>query len=207
MDDIFDKIDDIFYKLEMNEKVKDLMQDFYSSINPSLKKEALSKGISDDIVAFYSESNGYIINWSHDSLNNIVGKIHLIKLEHILGSWQGDLYFEDEPLDSQLRIFRPIDQFSEEAHCGILLGEEGKQRIYFHYYGEEELYDLMIDFHGYVELALEARGFFYWQKYLLEKLYDTKSEESNNFKKYMPKLFKGFTLADFNKKINQFKLK
>lgn len=206
MDEVFDKIDEIFYTLEMNDNVNELMQDFNSSISTSLEEEALEQGVNQDIINFYKESNGYIINWINDPMKNIVGKINIIKLEYIINSWEGDIYFEDEPSDSQLRMFRPVDQFSEEAHCGILLGEDGKQRMYFHTYGEDELYDLMIDFSGYLLLAIEARGFFYWQKYLLEKLYDIKSEESENFKKYMPKLFDGFTLEKFNNNFDQLKL-
>ena len=49
---------------------------------------------------------------------------------------------------------------NEEAHCGILVNEKSTQRLYFHYYGDDELLDLALDFPAYLELALAARGFF-----------------------------------------------
>ena len=105
--------------------------------------------------------------------------------------------------NKDIKKYYPIDIFSDEAHCGTLANEQGSSRMYYHSYGDDELFDLMVDFKGYLNLAIEAKGFFYWPKYLLEHHYSKQSEERSNFKKEMPLLFPKFKIEEFNRLIDQ----
>lgn len=197
------KLDSEFIKLESNENFQEVSSQYTSGASKELLEQASKLNFSEDFIMYYDNSNGYNAKWTIDDTKNLLGKINLIPLEHILGDWKGDIYMEG---DSLLKDFCPIDMFSEEAHCGILKGETGKKRIYLHHYGEEELFDLQIDFKGYYELLTYTKGFFYWPMYILELINNKETSESKNFKKEMPKIFDNFSLELFNEKYQSIKI-
>lgn len=200
---IDERIADCFFEHEIMNGF-DVSYSIHAAVDKKTATAALALGIGKDIIDHYTYFDGLNYSWTQTKINHddLVGKINLLRLHYIIDSWEGNLYFENEPEDSLLRLFRPIDEFSEEAHCGILLdGSTNKQHMYYHYYGEDELIDLNIDFTGYLDLALETRGFFYWQKYLLEFFYGKQSEESERFTHFMPLLFDNFSLDNFNKQL------
>jgi len=205
MENIFNKIDLTFLEISQNEKINKQKQDFNSSANNDLLLEGQKAGLDHNTLSFFKESNGYEMSWGKDSQSNISGKINILKLEYILKGIKSNYpsLSDKDPLYN----FHPIDQFTDEAHCGIFINGIANNRMFFHRDGESETIDLMIDFNAYMVLALEARGFFYWQKYIIEKLYDISSPESESFKKQMPEIFSDFKLESFDNKYENLKLK
>jgi hypothetical protein len=45
---------------------------------------------------------------------------------------------------------------------------------------------------GYIDLAIHARAFSYWQQVLIDIQQGTESPETRKFKEWMPKIFKDF---------------
>jgi len=205
MENIFDKIDLTFFQINKNEKINKKSHDFNSSIDYNLFLKGQKIGLDNNTLSFFKESNGYVMSWEKDSTNNICGKINILKLEFILNGLKSNYpnILNDDPLYN----FHPIDQFTDEAHCGIFINKTANNRMFFHREGESEIIDLMIDFNAYIVLALEARGFFYWQKHIIEKIYSITSIESENFKNQMPKIFNDFNLESFDNKFENLKLK
>lgn len=205
MENIFDKIDFTFFQTDKNEKIIKKAQNFNSSVGNDILIEGEKRGLDDTILSFFKESNGYGMSWEKDSKNNVSGKINILKLEYILKGLKSN--YPDLLESDLLYNFHPIDQFTDETHCGIFIDKTAKNRMFFHREGESESIDLMIDFNAYMVLAIEARGFFYWQKYIIEKIYGTKSQESESFKKHMPEIFDDFNLESFDTKYETLKLK
>lgn len=203
MDDIFDKMDLSFLEIKSNINLVGQEQDFNNPASDSVLKEAKSLAFSLEDLDFFKETNGYHLNWKSVRSTSLNGKIHILKLEEILDNKANELISEFNYNNKDIKKYYPIDIFSDEAHCGTLANEQGSSRMYYHSYGDDELFDLMVDFKGYLNLAIEAKGFFYWPKYLLEHHYSKQSEESSNFKKEMPLLFPKFKIEEFNRLIDQ----
>lgn len=205
MANIFDKIDLTFFQIDKNEKINKKVHNFNSSASNDLLVAGKRIGFDENTLSFFKESNGYEMSWQKDSKNDIGGKINILKLEYILNGLKSN--HSDLLEGDSLYNFHPIDQFTDEAHCGFFIDGTVKNRMFFHRDGESETIDLMIDFNTYMALAIEARGFFYWQKYIIEKIYGIKSPESERFKKQMPEIFDDFNLDNFDTIYENVKLK
>lgn len=144
------------------------------------------------VRAFYAQVGSVRLEWRsliHDA--DVAGKVNILPLKRVLMDWKDDIYFEDDSPQDPRRFFHPIDFFTPEATTGILLMEKPDPQVYLFTYHDDPI-PLGVDLPGYVALLIEAKGFLYWQKYIVALLKGTDSEESRRFQKMMPKVFPGF---------------
>ncbi|NES90465.1 hypothetical protein, partial [Okeania sp. SIO2B9] len=162
----------------------------------------------ENLIALYRNYNGLRIDWSSDDFGLIGGRINFLNLEDVIKSWEGYLYEEDEVAEyADIRFFHPFDLISDEAQCGIIINPNSNiKSIFYNYSGEVDIYSLDIDFKGYLEMALEAKAFYYWPKVLLDIKNGEDSEEGKQFREEMPKIFKDFNFNKFVDKYNLLRL-
>lgn len=200
MNSFFELNDMYFYAIEDNKQIKNSRREYQPIDKAALGANA--NLIIDDYLEFYEISDGFQMEWKADQDKDEVGRIRIQRLNYFLGGLK--LENLEMSSDDSLYNFHPLDLLSDEAHCGVFITDKIEDRMYFHMQGEDELHELQISFKSYMNLANEARGYFYWQKYLLEILSGESNPESENFKKNMPKLFPDFSLDAFTEKFNGF---
>lgn len=195
-----------FLAADSNPNVQEKFQDF-SSVNKDLNSSCLSQyGPSEEFYQLHQNSNGYVLTWSVNPQENVGGRIKINSLEHFLLGLKND----DPGLaqGNDLYDFHLLDLGTDEAHVGVFI-RDGKiqDRVYFHSHGEDECYDLALSFANYLSLACLAKGYYYWQKYLIEKIHGQTSIESDNFKTNMPLIFPDFSLEAFDIKFEELRKK
>ena len=79
------------------------------------------------------------------------------------------------------------------------------QSVYY-LHGDNELSNLDLDFHGYTEMAYEARVFNYWQRVLLEYTKGNSSEITEAFKTEMPQIFPDWRWESFIEKFESLRI-
>ena len=167
-------------------------------------EKGASQKISEDILTFYAWSNGVEINWNFNLNENQCGRLKFIPLGEILESWEDRLYYDGA--DERLKKFRPVDIFVEEECCGIVLNGSGEETMYYHRFGEGEIYSLDLDFKGYFELGIEARWFLGWQFYIAE-LVNGEQAVTNPFEDGgMKEVFPDFDLDAFTQRFQELRL-
>jgi hypothetical protein len=211
-------MEEFIFELENNlydvqEENSKLIKEVNSRRNNPLKEPLLTKVTEElkldaNLIDLYREYNGLKINWAADDERTITGRMHFLSMEEITKSWEGYLYEDDEvAANADIRFFHPFDLISDEAQCGIIIDPNSDiKSIFYNYSGEMEIYSLDIDFKGYLEMALDAKVFFYWPKVLLDIKNDEESEETKKFKEEMPKIFKDFNYNQFVDKYNSLRL-
>ena len=140
-------------------------------INPPAKKKDFERAngyfpLTDDMRVFYAQCNGLELEWEiKNSLEHTPGLIKILPLGEVFSDWIDIIYFDEEDLDFEYRPLHPLDFFVSEACAALYLDFEtgAAPEVYYHYCGEE-MSSMKVDFAGYLELLLESRGFWYWQK-------------------------------------------
>ena len=139
------------------------------------------------VAEFYTELNGFELRWeTGDAARQ--GAIQFLPVERIFGPWQGSLWFDDFPGGDRFRAVKPFDFFQPEA-CAAFLQETDRppgDEVHFHVVGEA-LCPTGLTFPDYLELALTARGFHYWQTTLCPET--TANPEARAFQQHAPALF------------------
>ncbi|UZO81755.1 hypothetical protein NBT05_04625 [Aquimarina sp. ERC-38] len=144
---------------------------------------------------YFKLYNGLIINWNAKEIDGL-GKIKILKVDKIFSDGKNLVYFDDTPEDSPLRDFHIVDFFVDEACVGMYKDHPELPGMHFFEF-ESQTYPLHVDFEGYMKLLAETRGFFYWQKVILDHLAKTPGPITQNFKKIMPELFPDFDYDQF----------
>jgi hypothetical protein len=129
--------------------------------------------------------------------------MNLIRLEYVLESWEEKLYYEGA--DERLKYFRPIDVFTEEACCGILLDGSGDPTMYYHDFGTSAIESLDIDFKSYFDLSIDTLAFLYWQTHLVDLVNGDQGVEIL-FRTGMKEVFPDFDLDAFTEKFEGLRL-
>ena len=205
MEDIFDELDSIFYsEIKSKDKFSNAKTEYTGSASESQLAIALAKGLSNSILEFYQETNKLVLNWDFDLKQNLCGRLNIISLEHFLESWEDKLYYDG--CDNKLRNFQPIDIFVAETCCGLVLNESEDKTMYYHTFGEAEIYPLDIDFKGYMELGIEAHWFLDWQMYIVELVNGEQPVEIPFKDGGMKEVFPDFDLGAFKQKFEELRL-
>lgn len=209
---------DYIYGIEFGiEDVKDdnpqIIQELNVQYNNETEQSILYKvseelNLDENFIDLYRAYNGLKIDWATDDERKTGGRMHFLSMEEVIKSWEGYLYEDDEVAeDADIRFFHPFDLISEEAQCGIIIDPNSDiKSIFYNYSGEMEIYSLDLDFKGYLEMALEAKVFYYWPKVLLDIKNNEESEETKKFKEEMPKIFKDFNFNQFVDKYNSLRI-
>ncbi|MCC3157080.1 hypothetical protein LJ737_07510 [Hymenobacter sp. 15J16-1T3B] len=136
------------------------------------------------ILNFSQEFNGFRVRWTTTAeqqaryteraqrgLRQARGRIEFKRLQDMYGSWEGVVYFADQPLDNaRLRAFKVVDMFSDEAAVGLFHDAQQEAQLYLCVFGEEEPAPLGVDFEGYLQLLTLTLGHVYWP-YLLRDVH------------------------------------
>ncbi len=186
-----------------------LNENYQLGLGPSLSEEAKKRKIDKNLIDIYTEiSNGFEIDWYNDKKRVVGGKMHFLEMKYVLQNWEGRLYDEkDVQENDMIQYYKPFDLISEAFSCGFLITPDFVSRsIYCHNAPDPETYDLDIDFDGYMEMAKEARIFYYWPKILLDIQDGKESSEMTSFKIEMPKVFEDFNWGKFIEKYNSLRL-
>ena len=125
------------------------------------------------LLDFAQARNGFSLNWTSGKDHDLPqdGSINVLPLQRIFGDWQDVVYFDHEPTErqAQLRDFKIVDFFVDEACVGCYYRPERDEQLY--YFDFEDLpQPLGVDFWGYLTLLPFTLGYRYWQ-YLLLDLY------------------------------------
>ena len=159
--------------------------------------------------AFYGQIKEVNIKWLNfkfEKLPNVCGKINILPAEKVFSDWEGIVWFKGIPETYHLKDFKVLDFFVNEACVGFY-NIEGKTEELHYLYFEEEPVPLGINLEGYCQLLSLSYGFFYWQSAIVELITKKKSQESKDFKRYMPKLFSDFSYPQFVEVYNQVRIK
>ncbi len=164
--------------------------------------------LSSAMQALYTYANGVEIRWQSTQDSSQGGRLHFLKLEDVLQDGLGQLYDKEDLVEEELiGFFKPIDLVTDEAECGFLHRPGfASESIYYHRAGRPHLYNLNIDFTGYLEMALAARVYYYWPKVLLDLQTEAESAETVNFKQNMPLIFPDFSWEEFKEKYQSLRL-
>ena len=161
------------------------------------------------IEAFFKTVNdGYSTSWKKDKEGFIGGNIQLAELQHLLAGAKGNgIYFdEDLPQEADIRFFHPLDFPTPETYVGFIIKPDTIYQSVYYLHGDNELSNLDLDFHGYTEMAYEARVFNYWQIVLMEYMNGNSSEITDTFKTEMPQIFPDWRWESFIEKFESLRI-
>jgi hypothetical protein len=174
---------------------------------PANDQEQLSE-LPTAIQTLYTYANGVEIRWQSTKDLAQGGRLQFLELENVLKDGLGEIYDkEDLEEEELLEFFKPFDLVTDEAECGFLHRPGfASESMYYHRTGRPQLYNLDIDFSGYLEMALAARVYYYWPKVLLDIQSGEESVETVNFKHNMPLVFPDFSWEEFKEKYQSLRL-
>ena len=190
------------------EIIKNYEINYFSPINDFFKEEINLLKLNSSIITFYEFSNGVNMRWILNLEKGIIGQLSFLKIEDILKDWSGKLFYKNDLEENDLlEYFKPFDYVTPEVSSGILITPNfTSESIYCHISGGTDLFDLDLDFNGYIEMAKEAKIYNLWTIVLLQIQTGKESTESISFKENMPKIFPEFKWDDFVKKYESLRL-
>ena len=174
----------------------------------SIQKEL--QRIEPSVLDFYEAANGFEIKWQavdkEIRKHEMTGSIKVNPFLQVVKDWNGVVFFDQEPADSPVRKFFPLDFFADEAAVGFCTKEGWRNMLYLYQF-DGELVPLYVSFESYLQLMLKAKGCFYWQYLILELIKREENEVSQRIKKYLPSLFTNFSFSEFEKLFTQLRIK
>ena len=200
-------IDSLLEAEEDLKTIKEVKYRYNSTLKDDLLELNLLEVTHPNITEFYKEvADAFQLNWKKDE--NSFGFIQLAEMKHLLAGANGNgIYFdEDLPQDADIRFFHPLDFPTPETYVGFIIKPDTIYQSVYYLHGDNELSNLDLDFHGYTEMAYEARVFNYWQLVLLEYTKGNSSEITETFKTEMPQIFPDWTWESFIEKFESLRL-
>jgi len=161
--------------------------------NKRVIKKAIERGLHASNIEFYEKMDGLVFEWESKQNQEIQGNINILHLDDVLQSWKDIIYFDE---DSDFIHFVPIDFFQDEACVGTFIGAESSPMLYLYRFDAEAI-PLYLNLNGYVDLAIYAKGFLYWQYAILAHLSQEDNLTNDTFKAEMPKIFPEFDFHTF----------
>lgn len=193
-----------FHVIASDKKFKDIIHEYGLPVSQDDLNTALTLITDLEIIELHKFADHLKFNWEYDSGNNLVGSMQIIPLKDSIESWSEKLYYDG--CNEKLKSFRPLDIFVEEACCGIVLDGTDDATIYYHTFGDSEVYSLDIDFRGYLELGIEAKWFLDWQMYIVEIVSGEQPIEIPFKDGGMKEVFPDFDLDAFKAKFEELRL-
>lgn len=200
-------IDSLLEAEEDLKTIKEVKYHYNSTLKDELSELNRLDAIHSNIKEFYNETaDGFQLRWKKDE--NSFGFIQLAEMKHLLAGAKGNgIYFnEDLPQDADIRFFHPLDFPTPETYVGFIIKPDTIYQSVYYLHGDNELSNLDLDFHGYTEMAYEARVFNYWQLVLLEYTKGNSSEITETFKTEMPQIFPDWTWESFIEKFESLRI-
>jgi hypothetical protein len=168
--------------------------------------ETVKKSVQQGIHQLYTQLGTYKLSWQNavELPEDVTGSVNIISIKTVMSDWRNIIYFEDE---SPLLNFKVIDQFANEACCGFYTtGEQvsSGELIYFYNYSDNPV-ALQLTPQEYVLMLIEAKGYRYWQKVLMDYNSGVQSPYTVSMQTYLPVLFPDFSFEAFIKKYESLK--
>jgi hypothetical protein len=167
------------------------------------------KMIESTVLDFYELAGDLVIKWKAvdpELLNyEMVGSVKVNTFSQVVVDWNGVVFFDDEPMDSEIRAFFPLDFFADEAAVGYCTKEGWRNTLYLYQF-DGDLISLHVNFKSYIQLMLLAKGCFYWQYLILEIIKKEENEISGRIKKYLQSVFPDFSFLAFEKLFNELRI-
>ena len=169
----------------------------------SLHRHQLPPGI----ISYFEELNGMRLSWQNrlQKTNLIQGSLVLLPAAEATKHWNDAIYFDDATSAAK-KQFYPIDQFSDEACCGIF----GGKNDHLHYYAfssGHEPYDLQLNIGQYISMAIAAKCYYYWPLILKLILEKTESPMIQKMNDDMAVLFPEFSMEKWVQEYKKIKKK
>ena len=199
-------------ELKRNSSIRVVKFDFFNSPANTRQIDELEKSekIEKTVLDFYGVSDGFEIRWQPVDISfeehEMFGRVKVNPFQQVLRNWSGTVYFDDEPENSPLRKFFPLDFFVTEAAAGFCT-LEGYRNMMFLFLFEGNLIPLYVNFESYLKCLLVAKGCLYWQYLIVELLSGKESEMSRRIKQYLPQLFPDFRFQAFEKMFNEVRVR
>lgn len=189
-------------------KIKEVEEDYLANLSSEMKEKMKSLQFDESIIDLYENSNGILLKWRQDPSQGIMGQLNFLRIEITLQDWSDKLYYESDLEENDLlEYYKPFDEVTPEVTSGFLITPEfTSDTIYAHYVSDNELYDLDIDFAGYIEMAKEAKIYSLWTMVLLQIQEGREGQETQSFKQNMPQLFPDFDWEKFVQKYESLRL-
>lgn len=129
--------------------------------------QAQADRIPPQLINYGQHLNGLRINWT-TKVADIELNFNVLPLQLIYGpNLEGELYFGLPGEDPRLRVYRPVDNFTNESSVGLLHDELRSAELYY-YNIDDELLPTGIDLCGYFELLQLTLGVVHWQSLLVQ---------------------------------------
>jgi len=170
---------------------------------PEIKDLELMKSsaVPSIIIEFYELHDGIQFKWTSTENESIGGDINISKHIWLLSDDQSliDQCDMDSQMDERLRHFRLWDVPTMNTMVGFYHNTETgfSKSLYFYTQGATFAKSIELDVEGYLTMAVEAAGFYYWQQVLIDIRTNSESPETKKFKEWMPKLFPDFSWDTF----------
>jgi hypothetical protein len=160
--------------------------------------------LNPEILNFYKQLKSYNLKWESKIKlpEKIYGQVRIIESSKALSDWKEIVYFEE---DSPLKYFKILDQFADEACCGFYTKQAtvaSPGLIYYYDFHAEPL-SLQLTIEEYIIMLIEARGFLYWQRVLIDHLKAEESPHTGLMKEELNKVFPEFSFQSFIDKFNE----
>jgi predicted DNA-binding WGR domain protein len=149
-------------------------------------------GLSEDILCFYSQSNGLQLQWKllepddyPESMGRTAshGSVNILPIQELFSNrvQRGSIGQDD------LSQHYGFDEFIEDDCVTLDMSDPNASKIWIY---DEESHPLDLEFASYLELLLKMRGFLRWQWYT--KGTETADTTTRDFNITMKKLFNDF---------------
>ncbi|THF53038.1 hypothetical protein E6C50_02185 [Flavobacterium supellecticarium] len=206
-----DYLDDLLLKAKKEKKIKDFKT--WNHLPMEIELESLNKldAVHQGIKEYYEKrSDGFELEWWSNKEKSLGGKMNLAETEYLFADMKA--YYDEEILSvhgEDLQYFQPFDYCSNESRCGFIIRPDSIEKsMYYKSVDDYELDYLDLDYHGYTQMAIEARVFYDWQVVLLYYMNGVGigSVETETFKTEMPKIFPDWTWENFIAKFESLRL-
>ena len=162
--------------------------------------------LHENFKKFYSEIGTYRLSWQNTLKlpEDVRGEVKIISIIKALSDWRDVVYFDD---NLKLKNFKIMDQFSNEACCGFYTQDEknASSGLVYYYDFSGTPVSLQLTPQEYMEMMVEAKGFLYWQKVLIDQEKGNDSPQVVLMKEQLVKVFPDFKYDSFIEKFKSFK--
>ena len=158
------------------------------------------------LVRYFEATNGFRLHWQNRIQDRtlINGNLTLLPAAEATKNWNDAVYFDDATRAAK-KPFYPIDQFADEACCGVFSTGKNNHLHYYAFSSGEEPYDLQLTIDQYITTAIAAKCYHYWPLILKQIIEKEHSPVIQKMDDDMAELFPEFSVekwvADYKKRI------
>lgn len=194
-------------QVKENEKLKVLAFDLPEKIDAESLQAIEKAKLPDSVFSFLQSYNGFRLHWENavQATTLISGNLCILPAKEVVKDWNDAIYFDDATSAAK-KQFYPVDQFSDEACCGVFSGKNENLHYYAFSSGEEP-YDLKLTIEPYISIAIAAKCYYYWPLILKLIIEKTDSPMIQKMNDDMAVLFPEFSMENWVEAYKKLKTK